>query len=163
MVVGFGLVAQPAVAGQTAPACAPATLDNSALQAGSLTVSPLAGSRDASPQTQISFLGEPVRDLSAISVVGSQTGAHSGRLAPYSQGDGASFLPARGFAEGERVTVRARLQTGRSARSLLDQFVIAHQDPITTTPKSTQPGTPAEIQGFHSRPDLQPPVVTVTA
>src|SRR5580704_14538822 len=92
MVVGLGLVAQPAVAGQTAPACAPAALDNSALQAGSLTVSPLAGSRDASPQTQISFLGAPVGDLGAISVVGSQTGVHSGRLAPYSQGDGASFL-----------------------------------------------------------------------
>jgi hypothetical protein len=163
MVVGLGLAAQPAVAGRTAPACAPATLDNSALQAGSLTVSPLAGSRDASPQTQISFLGVPAGDLSAISVVGSETGVHSGRLAPYSQGDGASFLPSRPFAAGERVTVRARLGAGRSARSLLDEFVIAHEDPITTTPKSITPGIAAEIQGFHSRPDLQPPVVTVTA
>jgi hypothetical protein len=163
MVVGLGFVAQPAAAAQAAPACAPATLDNSALQGGAVTISPLAGSRDASPQTQISFLGEPARDLSAISVVGSQTGVHSGRLAPYSQGDGASFLPSRAFAEGERVTVRARLQTGHSAQSLLDEFVIAHEDPITTTPKSTKPGTAAEIQTFHSRPDLQPPVVTVTA
>jgi Arylsulfotransferase (ASST) len=163
VVVGLGLVARPAVAGQTAPACAPATLDNSALQAGSLTVSPLAGSRDASPRTQISFLGAPAGDLSAISVVGSRTGVHSGRLGPYSQGDGASFLPSRPFAEGELVTVRARLRAGRSARSILDQFVIAHEDSITTTPKATQPGTAAEIQGFHSRPDLQPPVVTVTA
>jgi hypothetical protein len=163
MVVGLGLVAQPALARQTAPACAPATLDNSALQGGSVTVSPLAGSRDASPQTQISFLGEPVRDLRAISVVGSKTGVHSGRLVPYSQGDGASFLPSRAFAEGERVSVRARLHAGHSAASLLDEFVIAHEDPITTTPKSTQAGTPSEIQGFHSRADLQPPVVTVTA
>src|SRR5271163_2776452 len=82
MVVGLGLVAQPALARQTAPACAPATLDNSALQ------------------------------------VGSQTGVHSGRLVPYSQGDGASFLPSRGFAEGERVSVRARLQAGHSAANL---------------------------------------------
>lgn len=163
MVVGLGLVAQPALAGRTAPTCAPVTLENSALQGGSVTVSPLAGSRDASPQTQISFLGVPVRDLSAISVVGSQTGIHRGRLAPYSQGDGASFLPSRPFAEGERVTVRARLQAGRSARSVLDEFVIAHEDKITTTPKSARPGSTAEVQGFHSRPDLQPPVVTVTA
>jgi hypothetical protein len=163
MAVGLGFVAQPAVAGQIAPACAPATLDNSAVQAGAVTVSPLAGSRDASPQTQISFLGEPIGDLSAISVVGSQTGVHSGRLAPYSQGDGASFLPSRGFAQGERVTVRARLRVAHTTRSLLDEFVIAHEDQITTTPKTTQPGTAAEIQDFHSRPDLQPPVVTVTA
>ena len=163
MAVGLGFVAQPAVAGQTAPTCAPTTLENSALQAGSVTVSPLAGSRDASPQTQVSFLGEPIGDLSAISVVGSQTGAHSGHLAPYSQRDGASFLPSRPFAEGERVTVRARVQVGHSGRSLVDEFVIAHEDQITTTPKSAHPGSAAEIQEFHSRPDLQPPVVTVTA
>ena len=47
--VGLGLAAHPAVAAQTGPTCAPATLDNSALQDGSVTVSPLPGSRDASP------------------------------------------------------------------------------------------------------------------
>jgi hypothetical protein len=164
-----------AVADQTGPACAPATLDNSALQDGSVTVSPLAGSRDASPQTQISFLGVPAGELSAISVVGSRTGAHSGRLAAYrseiggtaaeggGQGDGASFLPSQPFAEGERVTVRARLRTGGSVQTLLDQFAIAHEDQISSTPEAIHPGGPAEVQSFHSRPDLQPPVVTVTA
>jgi Arylsulfotransferase (ASST) len=163
MAVGLGLVAQTAPAAQIAPACAPATLGNSALQGGAVTISPLAGSRDASPQTQISFLGVPAGELSAISVVGSQTGAHSGRVAAYSQGNGASFLPSRPFAEGERVTVHARLQVARTARMLIDEFVIAHQDQITTTPKAAQPGSAAEVQGFHSRPDLQPPVLTVTA
>ncbi len=140
-----------------------------------MTVSPLAGSRDASPQTQISFLGVPAGELSAISVVGSRTGAHSGRLAAYrseiggtaaeggGQGDGASFLPSQPFAEGERVTVRARLRTGGSVQTLLDQFAIAHEDQISSTPEAIHPGGPAEVQSFHSRPDLQPPVVTVTA
>jgi len=144
-------------------ACAPATLNNSALQDGAVTVSPLPGSRDATPQTQISFLGVPAGALSAISVVGSRTGAHSGRLAAYSQGDGASFLPAQPFAEGERVTVRARVRVGRSERALLDVFAIASLDHISTTPRLNQPGSSTEVQSFHSRPELHPPAVTVTA
>jgi hypothetical protein len=156
-------------------------LNNSALQDGSVTISPLPGSRDASPQTQISFLGVPAGELSAVSVVGSRTGAHTGRMAAYraeiagtatgpsptaeggGQDDGASFLPSRPFAEGERVTVRARLRIGGSVRTLLDQFAIASQDQISSTPETIHPGSPSEVQSFHSRPDLQPPVVTVTA
>ncbi len=161
--LGLALAGGSAVAAQTGPACAPATLNNSALQDGVVTVSPLAGSRDATPQTQISFLGVPAGELSAISVVGSSTGAHGGRLAPYSQGGGASFLPSRPFAAGERVTVRARVRTGGSVRALLDEFQVASQDQISSTPRSTQPGSSAEVQGFHSRADLHPPAVTVTA
>jgi hypothetical protein len=161
--VGLGFAAQVAAASQAGPACAPSTPDNSALQAGSVTISPLPGSRVASPQTQISFLGVPAGELSAITVVGSETGSHSGRLAPYSQGDGASFLPSRPFAEGELVSVHARVRTGGSAKTLSDVFAIAHEDHITSTPAPIFPGNAAEIQGFHSRPELHPPVVTVTA
>jgi hypothetical protein len=130
--------------------------------AGAVTVSPLPGSRDASPATQISFLGVPSRELSAISVVGSLSGRHAGRLAAYSQGDGASFLPARPFAEGERVTVRGRLRVGGTVRPLFDQFAVALQDPITSTPEPIHPGGPSGVQGFRSRPDLRPPLLTVT-
>jgi hypothetical protein len=162
VVVGVGFAARSAAAAPIAPACAPATLDNSALQDGSVTVSPLPGSRVASPRTQISFLGVAAGDLGSVSVVGSQTGAHSGRLAAYSQGDGASFLPTRPFAEGERVSVHARVRIGGSVKTLSDVFAIAHEDAITTTPALTFPGSPAEVQSFHSRPELHPPVVTVT-
>src|SRR5207237_8066429 len=88
--------------------------------------------------------------------------AHAGRLVASSQGDGASFLPARPFAEGERVTVRARLRSGRSAARVLDRFAIARQDRVSSTPETIHPGRPSEIQGFLSRPDLHPPVVAVT-
>jgi hypothetical protein len=148
---------------QTGPTCGPANLDNSALQDGSVTVSPLAGSRDASPQAQISFLGAPSGKLRVLSVVGSRTGSHAGRLEAYSNGDGASFVPERPFAEGERVTVRARLDAGGSGHALLDRFAVARQDSISSTPDATHPGQPSEVQSFHSRPELQPPVVTVTA
>jgi hypothetical protein len=147
----------------SAPTCTPTTLNNSALQAGSVTISPQPGSRDATAQTQISFLGVPAGELSAVSVVGSVSGAHPGRLAPYSLGDGASFLPARSFVEGERVTVHARVRIGGVSKALLDRFAIAHQDPISSTPEPIHQGDPREVQGFHSRPDLHPPAVTVTA
>ncbi len=161
--LGLALAGADLAAAQSGPACAPATLNNSALQDGAVTVSPLAGSRDATPQTQISFLGVPAGDIGALSVVGSRTGAHGGRLQPYSQGDGASFLPSSPFLAGERVTVRARVRVGRSERALLDEFQVASQDQISSTPRNTAPGNPAGVQGFHSRPELEPPIVTVTA
>jgi hypothetical protein len=138
-------------------------LNTSALLDGAVTVSPLSGSRDATPQTQISFLGVPADELSGVSVSGSRTGAHSGRLAAYSQGDGASFLPSRPFAEGELVTVRAQLHAGGAVQPLFDQFQVAHQDAISSTPETIYNGSPSEIQSFRSRPDLRPPVLTVTA
>jgi hypothetical protein len=157
----LGALAPAALA--ASPPCTPATLNNSALLGGAVTVSPLPGSRDASPQTQISLLGVPPRELSAISVTGSRTGAHGGRTIAYSQGDGESFLPSRPFAEGERVTVRATLRAGGARHSLVDVFAIARQDAISSAPETIHAGSAADVQGFHSRPDLHPPTVTVTA
>ncbi len=128
-----------------------------------MTVSPLPGSRDATPQTQISFLGVPAAELSDVTVSGSRTGRHSGRLAAYSEGDGASFLPVHPFAEGETVTVHAQLRSGATIQQLADQFAIAYQDSLSTTPETIHPGGPSEIQSFRSRPDLRPPVLSVTA
>ena len=157
----LGACASSAVAA-SAPTCTPAALNNSALLDGRVTVSPMPGSRDASADTQISFLGVPARELRAITVVGSRSGAHAGRLLAYSQGNGASFVPARPFVAGERVAVRARLLGSGRARSLVDSFAVALQDPISATPEAPHAGA-AEVQGFRSRPDLHPPVVTVTA
>jgi hypothetical protein len=160
--LGFsGLTATAAA--HSAPTCVPASLDVSALQAGGVTVSPLPGSRDASPDTQISFLGVPVNDLTVQSVSGSRTGSHRGSLRPYSQGDGASFVPARPFAEAERVTVHARARVGGTWRTILDVFAVARPDAISSTPEAVHPGTTAQEQSFRSRPDLHPPTVSVSA
>jgi hypothetical protein len=161
LALGVGLAGGSATAAPRGPACTPATLNSSSLKGSSVTVSPVSGARDASPRTQISFLGAPASELSVLSVRGSRTGAHSGRLLAYSQRDGASFVPDRPFAEGERVTVRARLRGPGRPQSLLDQFAIATQDTLTTTPEAIHPGS--AVQRFHSRPDLQPPALTVTA
>jgi hypothetical protein len=150
-------------AAANAPTCTPASLNSSALLGGAVTVSPLPGSRDASPHTQISFVGAPSAQLRVTSVVGSRSGAHRGRLEAYSQGDGASFVPSNPFIEGERVTVRARLRRGRSSLVLLDRFAIGETDAVSKTPEAAEPVGSAGVQSFSSRPDLQPPALTVTA
>src|SRR5580700_11807720 len=79
---------QSAYSAPSAGRCTPATLNRSALLPGTtLAVSPLPGTYTASPATQISLLGAPPSALGGISVTGSQSGSHAGRLHPYSQGD----------------------------------------------------------------------------
>lgn len=71
-----------AVSSVRAPGCAPETLNASAVLDGAVTVSPMPGAADASPQTQISFLGVPVGALGAVSVIGSHSGVHTGSSRP---------------------------------------------------------------------------------
>ncbi len=160
--LGGAATAASASASTGAPSCVPPVLNSSAIKAASVTVSPLSGSRDATPQTQISFLGVPAGEISHVSVVGSQSGAHAGRLLAYSQGDGASFVPVRPFVEGERVEVRAQV-AGGSAQAIVDEFAVADEDRLTSTPETIHAGQPSEEQSFQSRPELHPPAVTVTA
>jgi Arylsulfotransferase (ASST) len=147
-----------------APACVPSQLNRSAVLPGtSIAVSPLPGSYDASAHTQISLLGAPPSTLSAVSANGSLSGSHPGRLEAYSQGDGASFVPARPFDPGETVTVRGRVTTGTGSTPFAYKFLIAHQDPLTYAPTATTARDYDEEQHFHSAPSLQPPVLDVTA
>jgi Arylsulfotransferase (ASST) len=146
------------------PSCTPAHADASAaLAGGRVTVSPMPGARDASVSTQISMLGSPAGELSHVTATGSLSGAHPGRLLAYSQGDGASFVPSRPFTQGEVVHVRARLDGGGHAVSLAWSFTAAVQDHGGEAGGSPRPAPrPTTYQRFRSRPDLQPPTVTVT-
>jgi hypothetical protein len=148
----------------TPASCAPSVLNRSALLAGAVTVSPLPGSRDASPLTQISLLGVPASELSGLSVSGSRSGPHRGRLEAYSQGDGASFVPSRPFRPGEHVTVRALITQSTGSRSLSFSFDVAVPDTFGEAGgSSTPPSEPRDYQSFHTRPDLRPPTIKVTA
>jgi hypothetical protein len=143
--------------------CTPSTLNASAVLPGAtLAVSPLPDSYDASTDTQISLLGAAPSALGAVHVSGSQTGTHSGRLLAYSQGDGASFVPAKPFLPGEVVTVHGIVKIGAREQRFAYHFVTAHQDPIDYAAATTQPRDFNEMQHFHSRPDLQPPEMVVT-
>ncbi len=151
--------------GPAAPQCVPSQLSRTDLLPGTqLAVSPLPGSLDASYATQISFLGYPASALSAISVNGTASGGHPGRLEPYSQGDGASFVPNKPFHSGETVIVRGKLTVAGKTSSFAFHFTTAVRDPIGHPASTVKPaGKTSELQAFHSRPELHAPVVAVTA
>ena len=153
-------------AASPAPLCANGNEGRSmALAGGALTVSPEPGTMDATPYTQISLLGVPTRSLSHVTVVGTRTGVHRGRLEPYSQGDGASFVPNRPFAEGERVSVKLELHRDGHVRDVGWRFSVDYAGGLGAAdyklPHKTGHAAPA--QRFRSRPDLLPPTVEVTA
>ncbi len=158
------VVAQAASAPAAAPRCVPSTLNRSAVLPGTtLAVSPLPDSFDAAPRTQISLLGVPPADLTKISVSGSRSGHHSGHLKAYSQGDGASFVSSKPFEAGETVTVRGRLAVAGRAQRFAYHFVVATPDDLRYVPSGHAPADPAETQHFHSRPELEPPELVITA
>ncbi len=74
-------------------------------RASNLDVLPFPGTPDATPQTQISLPAVPSSQIARISVTGSLTGAHPGRIEP-APGAGSTFVPTLPFASGDHVTVR---------------------------------------------------------
>jgi hypothetical protein len=146
----------------TSPACLPSTLSHSAALAGTaVDVSPAPGSETANAATQISFLGVPAAEVKDISVKGSDSGSHSGRLRSYSQGDGASFAPDHPFQAGERVEVRASV--GRPAKAASFSFHVDTPYPTGDIAQFPNPPAPApDVQSFYTLPGAQVPSLTVT-
>jgi hypothetical protein len=122
-------------------------------------ISPLAGTPDASPQTQISILGVPWRRIGSVRVVGSESGLHPGKLAAYASAPGASFVLARPLVAGEHVSVRVRIDGGPQAA---DSFTVAEPAPVAPVLAGnlTQP---AKLDHFTSQPALLPPRITAPA
>ena len=120
------------------------------------------------PRTQISLLGVAARRLCARSRVErlAERVALRAACARYSQGDGASFVPARPFPPGEaRDRARAASARPRTSRRSPSTSSIAHQDFLLyVDPRTPRSLRPEQVQRFHSRPDLQPAVaIAVTA
>jgi Arylsulfotransferase (ASST) len=130
--------------------------------AGTVTVSPLPGTPDASPATQISFLGGSGAQVSGVRVVGSRSGVHSGSLRAYSTGTGASFLPSHPFKTGERVTVHAQVASGGATQAVSTSFTIANQDVVSQKQFPINPGDSSAIQHYSSAPGLTPSTVSIT-
>ena len=152
------------------PSCLPATLNHSATLPGTnVDVSPAPETDTANPYTQVSFLGASVTEIHEISVMGARSGAHSGRLHGYSQGDGASFVPDTPFDAGESVVVHAVIGAGRSrtvgegGKPIVFRFRVDTTYPtatISTFPNP--PAAPADYQSFETLPGVQAPILSVT-
>lgn len=130
----------------------------------SIAVSPLPGTEDASPDTQISFLGEAGTTVTNVSVVGSRSGNHAGKLERYSTGTGDSFVPNKPFLTGERVAVRALVGVGSATpeQSVTTVFTVAHQASVSQAEFPNKPGNPHAIQHYATAPLLTPSTVTLT-
>ena len=147
------------------PPCLPGTLEHSAALPGAdVDVSPAPATDTANPGTQISFLGVAAAEIREVSVVGSHSGAHSGRLRAYSQGDGASFAPDTPFDAGERVSVSAVIGPARAGTPTSGS---ASQSTRPIRPEAipefpNPPAAPADYQSFDTLPGVQAPILTVT-
>jgi hypothetical protein len=134
----------------------------SAAASGAVTVSPLPGTPDASPATQISFLGAAGTQVSDVHVSGSRSGNHGGSLRAYSTGTGESFLPSHPFQTGERVSVHARVNSDGTTQTVSTSFTIANQDTVSQKQFPINPGNPNAIQHYSSAPGLTPSTVSIT-
>ena len=160
----WGSASAGAQGGASAPACLPASVDHSAKLAGvPVDVSPAPGTDTADPDTQISFLGVPVGEIRDVRVAGARSGNHAGRLVAYSQGDGASFVPATAFTPGEDVTVRAVIGAAKGGKRVSFGFVVDTPYSTAAVGGFSNPATPpSDYQTFYTLPGLQAPVMTVT-
>jgi Arylsulfotransferase (ASST) len=130
--------------------------------ANPVAVSPLPGTEDASSSTQISFLGPAGTRVADVHVVGSVSGAHSGRLEAYSTGTGESFLPTHPFVPGEQVSVHALVGAGTPSVPASTTFTIAHQASVSQKEFPNNPGDPHAIQRYATLPGIAPSTVRIT-
>ncbi len=123
---------------------------------------PIPGTHYNRPKTQITFRGIAADQIGQVLVVGSKTGVHTGRLEADSDGRGASFIPTKRFAPGERVTVGTHLEVlggnhGTFSFTIADARGLLGFGPLPLAPAGSN-----GVQQFRSRPDLRPASVAVT-
>ena len=127
-----------------------------------INVFPVPGARFAAPRTQVTFRGVSPGSIGTVTVTGSSSGVHPGRILPDSDGRGGSFVPVDAFAAGETVTVATGLNIigGRNGSY---SFQVAHPTgplPILHWPAAGR--SSGDVQFYHSRKDLSPVLVSIT-
>jgi hypothetical protein len=139
--------------------------------AAGLDVQPFPGTPDAPPQTDIGFPTLSPWQLRSVTVTGSRSGSHAGRLRALPDGGGTAFVPRRPFVNGERVSVRALLSSpaagtasgAPNSTAISWSFSVAAPLPLPG-PRSTfvrhdirDPN--GLTHSFRSEPWLHPPIV----
>lgn len=132
-----------------------------AAQAQEFSAYPMPGTLTAHPETTISFRGGDPAALGEVTVRGSRSGTHRGELERHSDGQGASFVPAKPFREGERVTVRAGAAIVNAEGGRFT-FEVGDETSRSLRPVEAPDVGRGAVQSYRTRPDLTPPAVTVT-
>ncbi len=128
-----------------------------------MIVFPSPGTLHATPLTQISFRGVAPGALGAITVTGSRSGIHRGRIRPDSDRHGASVYLSRPFVAGELVTVHTTLPILGGRGGTFTFRIDTPAGPLPQPVRSAAHRQPGDVQSFQSRPDLRPATVRVTS
>jgi hypothetical protein len=126
-----------------------------------VSVFPVVGSQVANPRTQLTFRGIPPGSIGSISVVGSRSGHHGGKVLPDSDGRGGSFIPSSPFTSGETVTVSTHLNIVGSSGSTYRFKVATIAGRIPFRPFRYSGRVKGDVYHFHSYPQINPISVRV--
>src|SRR5690242_10875501 len=105
VVVSLATVGATASAAVMLAAHPRATTDGASGRA--LDVLPFPGTPDAAAGTDIDFPAVAPKQVRSVTVVGSRSGLHAGRISAQPAGQGTAFAPDQPFSPGERVSVTA--------------------------------------------------------
>jgi hypothetical protein len=122
---------------------------------------PMPGTLTAHPETTISFRGGDQAALGTVTVKGSRSGNHPGTFKAHSDGEGTSFVPDEPFEENERVTVTTDREVVNADGGDFS-FEIGDETTRSLRPVELPNVGRGTVQTFRTRPDLEPPSVTVT-
>jgi hypothetical protein len=128
-----------------------------------VSVFPIPDDEVASPRTQLAFRGVPTGQFGTITVRGSKSGLHTGRIEADSDGYGGSFLPSKRFTPGETVTVTTSMNIRGGSHGSYHFKVANPTRPVPLgSPAFANTRYPGDVLRLHSRPDLVPATVKVT-
>ena len=135
---------------------------SSTAASSAVSVFPISGSRVAPPHAQISFRGIAPSQIGVVTVTGSRSQAHAGRLKPHSDGRGGSFVPTKAFTPGETVTVTTGLNIVGGKHGTFHFTVASPAGRLPNRPFAPSERVHGDVLQFHSRHDLSPVAVKVT-
>jgi len=139
-----------------------------------LDVQPFPGTPDASPRTDVGFPTLTPGELRSVTVIGSRSGLHRGRLHALPDGRGTAFAPASPFLSGERVSVRALLSSAAAgaasgvpgATRISFSFAVAApramRGPKSTFVRHDIIDSDGFTRTYHSARSIHPPIDTMS-
>src|SRR6478735_8299001 len=154
--LSLALGATVAIAGGTTFVLAPASA-----QQGPFSVYPIPGTLTAGAKTTISFRGGDAAALGTVTVKGSKSGTHTGKLLAHSDGQGVSFVPSKPFVAKETVEVDTdKTVVGATGGDF--KFTIGDGTTRKARPVEFPNVGRGTIQQYKTHPDITPPSVAIT-
>ena len=128
--------------------------------ATTVSVFPSPGDRVATPGTQITIRGVPTSAFGTITVTGSKSGVHTGKVEADSDGDGGSFIPTKPFSPGETVTVSTGLDVTDATNGTWS-FTVAIPGSVTQRKLKPEAGASGDTWNYSTNRSIHPAAIRV--